>query len=495
MRSALPWLTLALLLASSPQVLRMLLSIPVIAPLDFNEGWNALQVQSMLAGLPLYPGVQTLFDNNYPPGSFLITALVTVVLPDPLIAGRVVAVASFFAVCALAGVAVRNLGGTRAAAWLAGAWLVPLFMAYSHYPGINDPQMLGHAVSLLGLVALLRCPTVRRSVMTAAALMALAGFVKHNLVVLPLATFVWLLLEERRAAGWFALAGGLSAGVLWALCEAVYDPAFLAHLLAPREYSWAEGWRAGAHWLTKGWPPLAVLAYGAWRQRRQDPALRFCAIYAFTGAFSGLYFVGGAGVDQNVFFDTYIACAIGLGCLAGHWAAQPGQNQPAPVPTAWLLAGFVLPVAISAAVQFDGAWLAPAHWFAPRQAEAAHTARIVAFLRSRPGPALCAEPAYCLWAGKGRVVDPFMYRQGTITGHLDTKPVYARIHAHAFSVIQGVAGNDDHGWGRPLIDEARKSGYRLVAEPTLDDVMELPDQPGWPPGIAPQPAAAMRAPR
>ncbi len=72
-------------------------------------------------------------------------------------------------------------------------------MLTSDYVGMDDPQMLGHAIAIGGLWLVLREPRLPRDMVGAAALFALAFFVKHNLVVLPLAVAAWLALLDPAA--------------------------------------------------------------------------------------------------------------------------------------------------------------------------------------------------------------------------------------------------------------------------------------------------------
>src|SRR5437868_11040222 len=64
------WGVLALLTLTL--LARNVLAIPVLAPLDPNEGWNAAHALALLAGHGLYPPPQSLMVNNYPPLSFYL---------------------------------------------------------------------------------------------------------------------------------------------------------------------------------------------------------------------------------------------------------------------------------------------------------------------------------------------------------------------------------------------------------------------------------------
>ena len=62
------WGMLALLILAL--LARNVLAIPVLAPLDPNEGWNAVFATRAMAGLPLYP--HGWLTDNSPPLSFYI---------------------------------------------------------------------------------------------------------------------------------------------------------------------------------------------------------------------------------------------------------------------------------------------------------------------------------------------------------------------------------------------------------------------------------------
>src|ERR1700736_4104517 len=90
---------LAMALAVLPLLARNILAIPVLAPLDPNEGWNAAHALAAMAGRALYPPPQSLMVNNYPPLSFYIVGALARLTGDAVIAGRILALLSFLAVC------------------------------------------------------------------------------------------------------------------------------------------------------------------------------------------------------------------------------------------------------------------------------------------------------------------------------------------------------------------------------------------------------------
>ncbi|MBI5330541.1 MAG: hypothetical protein HZB71_08015 [Betaproteobacteria bacterium] len=448
-----PGWPLVLALLCLPQLLRLVLSIPVLTPLDFNEGWNALHVQALDLGLALYPARGEGFGNNYPPLSFLAVQAASGAIPDFIVAGRAVATLSFLALCLFTGLTARIWAGASGGLW-AGTYLAALFLAYSHYPGINDPQMLGHALAAAGLWVVARHPGAPRALAAAAVLMVLAGCVKQNLVVLPLSLLIWLLRYERRSALAFCLASVSAAGLAWWLCETAYGPGFLAHLLTPRVHAWSMSLDSGGHWLVKTGPLLLLLGGASWYWK-EDVQLRFCAIYAGIGSLSGVYFIGGAGVDQNVFFDVYIACTLGFALALRNASASsplcPHKGRAA------LATAFLTPIALSAAIQAAPEWLEKAHWLTPHQDEVRRSAVLIQALRTAGRPALCGEPAFCYWGGQGRVVDPFGHSQGVATGHASPDALYARVRQREFAAIQNAPV-----WGEAMLRVALESGYRAA---------------------------------
>src|SRR5262249_38406250 len=95
-----------------------------------NEPWNAWFIAALLHGTPLYPPRGELLVINYPPLSFYITAAVARLTGDTIIAGRILALLSAFAVSGAAGLCIRSLGGSRAAAAFGGLWLLAML---SHF--------------------------------------------------------------------------------------------------------------------------------------------------------------------------------------------------------------------------------------------------------------------------------------------------------------------------------------------------------------------------
>ncbi|HKQ11465.1 MAG TPA: 6-pyruvoyl-tetrahydropterin synthase-related protein [Rhizomicrobium sp.] len=404
--SAFLWAAATLLAAAL--LARNILAIPVLAPLDPNEGWNAAHALSLLANGHLYPPPGSLMVNNYPPLSFYLVAALAGLTGDAVVAGRILSLLSFLSVGAGIALVCRMMGCGARACLCATLFFAVLLLAGSDYVAMADPQLLGHAVQLAGLLLLLR-----GHILPAAAVFALSLFVKHNLLALPLTATAWLWWRDRRSALHFVLSGGAAAGLGLVLFYQAYGTSLLAALSSPRLVSWANVRLAISHLWWAGLPSIALImvlamARGAWK--------RFCLIYAASALAIGLIFSAGDGVDTNAFFDFAIACSLTLGLSVG--------RKPL------LGALCVLPPLAFLSLNFQD------NNFFFTRGFAAQSARDIAFLKSRPGPALCDQLSLCLWAGKGAAVDVFNIGEQIKTGARSPSALTSMIAGRRFAVLQ-----------------------------------------------------------
>lgn len=407
-------------------LVRNILAIPAHVPLDPNEGWNAAHALAAMGARGLYPPPEALMVNNYPPLSFYLIGFLAR-HGDAIIAGRWIALASFLACAISIEALLRRMECGLRAIILGTLFFAALLLIASDYVGMDDPQLLGHAVQLGALLLLLR-----ERVMIAAALFAVSLFIKHNLLALPLAASLWLLLQDRRAGIHFLLWGlafVLSGLVLFQL---VYGTTLIAELTSPRLFSLVNVETAVMHlW----WVPLPMIAMaGFWPDRHG----LFCSLYAGLALLLGLVFAMGDGVDANAFFDLGIALSLALGLVVerGRW----------PI----LAAASVLPLLIFLGVNFSDN-----NYFFTR-AFAQSSADDIAFLESRPGPALCDQLSLCLWAGKSAEVDVFNVGEAIKAGARDAAPLVAMIRRRRFATLQLI---DMDGLG-PEVRRAIDRNYR-----------------------------------
>jgi len=422
--------------------------IPLRLPLDPNEGWNAYHALAAMHGGALYPGPGSGMVNNYPPLSFYAVALVAKFTGDAIVAGRILSLASLLFVIAAIAIGARRLGASKPAALFAALWFLAGLLAFSDYVAMDDPQMLGHAIDLAGLLLLLNRQTI-----AAALAMTIALFVKQNLVALPLAALLWLILFEREAALRFAIAGLASGVAGLVLFREVYGQGIFGVIASPRTFSLALLARNAATWTIWSGPAMAA-AIALLLAGRADRNTAFCALYALIGIAIGTSFSAGAGVDLNVWFDAAIALSL-IGALALTRFHNPIQKGLA-------LAAYLLPLLSGLALSYDESWRDRDTWLHPG-ADAAEIAQAdIDFLKAHRGPALCEMLSLCYWAAKPAEVDTFNLGQAFATGARSDRALAARIEAGDFAALQ-FDSLDDFALG-PRVKAAVLKRYRIDHE-------------------------------
>jgi len=311
--------TIAVICAIWPAY-RLILDIEI----DVNEGWNAYHADAVLGPEPLYPPQEALVVNNYPPLSFIATALLAKVTCDAILAGRLLSFASTVAVAAAVALSIRRLGGTRMAASVGAAfYLGTMARFFTNYVGMNDPHLFGQAVMSCAFLRFLHAWRTGGSLASPISLMTIAGFIKHNQWMIPVVAFLWTSTYGWRRAvefvGWAA--AGLAVGFL--ACYAAFDVDFFRNLLSPRIIDWKHSINAIGHlqWLAVG---LAAWAYTGTVLRSQWE-IRLCNMLVLTGLASFVIQKSGDGVAQNAMFDLLFAVSIGVGLAFEHAAELPAS--------------------------------------------------------------------------------------------------------------------------------------------------------------------------
>ena len=382
---------MGLAFAASALLLRDAFVIAAHIPLDPNEGWNAYLARAAVSGTPLYP--QGLMINNYPPLSFYIVGALGRITGDPIVAGRLVSLISFFAIAGGLIVVLRNMGATVLASLFACLFFAAGILAASDYVAMDDPQLLGHALQLAGLSLLLQS---RRDLFFAALLMALGLFVKHNLLALPLAACFWLWTEERQDAIKFA-GFGFGLCLLGLLAARLFlDVDLVRALFSPRHWALSNFTTGAKQFLSWAGAALIIALILATRGPR-TAAARLVLIYAAVALVLGGLFVFGDGVDPNIFFDAVIALSLSTGLTLVY------------LPKRWMgLATLFAAAPLALYLKLHGA---PASFFYT-EAFAREVPLDIGFLEVHPGPALCEDLTLCFWAGKDDPVDVFNVSEG-----------------------------------------------------------------------------------
>lgn len=400
--------------------------LPLHVPLDPNEGWNAYFAQTAIATGSPYPSKDSFLVNNYPPLSFFLIGGLARLFGDAIIVGRAV---SFLAFCVVAlgiGKAARSAGCSTEHAAFASLIFVACLLLTSDYVGMDDPQLLGHAIAIGGMLVALRASRSSRDMVISALLLTVAFFVKHNLILLPAALTTWLLLVDRRHAGTFILSGAIFLLIGLGLFRDAFGTPFFQQIDSARLYTFDNVRVAALNWLPWAAIPvtgaLLLLVVG-----RKDQLAVFAVIYSVFATVGGLMLSGGTGVDANALFDADIALSLCAGLLLdrfenGNWLTFAALFYA--VPLAFLLR------------QVDGNWRDSAYWLRPMSDDARISSTEISLLRTKPDPVLCEMLSLCYWAAKAPQVDVFNTDQRLRTGTQGSAELVRMIDQKRFSFIQ-----------------------------------------------------------
>ena len=447
-------------------------------PLDYNEGWNAFHTRALMHSGALYPSADSLIGNNYPPLSFLIVGLFarTLGIADLILAGRLVSLVAMLAVAIQVALLTYRLAYPGHSRHTAAVFAPLLFLAYvltefRAYAVTADPQWIGHALMLAGLLALLwhrpnpdadnslgirpsRIPAIRA--LPSALLVLAGGMVKHNLIALPAAAGLWLLFYDRRALTiWIAVAlTGLAA--LFALDQTRFGGFMLTSVLdPPRTYSLA---RMAVHAaIALPLLPLLACAFSLLPLRRRDNRLDALLVGSLFGLAIGVVQGAGAGVDVNAFFEALILLAVAGPLGFVQWRKS--------TPSRRLMAMQALPLAV---MMPWGLWISFDEIRTRAAAEADARAMVTA-IAATPGLAACEMLALCYWAGKDFSVDFFRVGQVYALGR-DNARLDAVIAKRDFAAVQVEATDCDprigpvaallHTRYRPALTQRDRTLYR-----------------------------------
>lgn len=453
--------------------------------IDNNEGWNAYFADAAMGRMPLYPSPGELITNNYPPLSFLFVGMAGRCLNDTVLAGRLTSLASVLAIAVAVALVVRSLGGSQNGSLVAGLFFVATMCRfYTSYVGMNDPQLLAQAVMIFGFWQFIRSLAVKKEagllpankpdtgLALAILLMVFAGFIKHNIIAMPVAAFLCLFWRSpRQAVKYFSIAmAALALG--FGVCYVCFGRDFFTNLLFSRQYSWKEAFASIGEI-----KPLNVAFFASlfilWNRRR-DAGVQLCGLLIAISFFSYLLQKTGAGVDVNAAFDLTIGVSVGVGLAFSHAPVhsfsqitfkEPDASDPALGVASFLkrhqawFAGDLVRMLLLAALcirllpsrtlvsqkavrlVFDPGF---ASEIAMREAAMAHS---VDRVRNACGNVMCSSDLVSYWAGKPFAVDRFNAFQRMSTGALPRDAVKTRIERN---LLVDLPADPRAQWRRPM---------------------------------------------
>lgn len=398
--------------------------------LNYNEGWSAYHATRAAQGLPLYAERFNWTPLNYPPLSFHLLGAFGWIGFDPIMSGRVLSLLGFAASLSAVIAMVRVAGASLGTALFSAAVCVLAFCAQrpeDFYVAMNDPQLIAHPFLLFALVLYMRAPVASGNLFVVAALVVVGLHFKHNLVAVPFAIFLDLLLRPRyrlRSIGfliWLGVFTLLATGlIVW-----LDGSAYLANLLLfPRSYSLREAvWK----WMTfhSGFE-LALLGAFAY-VRFQSRRWRVLVLYFVVSLITGVLVAGGEGVSLNAFFDEFFAMAV-LDALFINFLLRRVLPKGVLFPAVVCL-GFVFRM-------HGTGTLNPGRFMTELRRGERDFAAQVEFLKTFQGPAVCESLMLCYRAGKPFLVDPFMSRSLAKAGAINESRMLSAIERGEIAAVQ-----------------------------------------------------------
>jgi hypothetical protein len=404
--------------------------------IENNEGWNAYFADAAMGRMPLYPSSDQLITNNYPPISFYIVGLAGRLIGDPVLAGRLLSLVAVVAIAMAIALCVRRLGGSGVAARISAAFFVATMSRFFiSYVGMNEPQLLGEAIMAFAFLGFLVARSNDRGYVGPVLAMALAGFIKQNIIAMPLTAFLWLSLHRRReAVKCFCVAAiAIMAGT--AICYALFGRNFFLGIFSPRHYSLKRALRifGELEWVSVG---LLVCLYNAWA-RRHDASVQLCSWLIAIALTSYFLQKGGAGVDINAQFDLVIAVAMGLGLAFTQVSLWPmARRVRSEQAQAILLLAVCARLLASKQLQpvrliFDSSFR---NEIVMRERAMTDSVERV---RRIPGDVTCGRNMLVNYrAGKPFVVDAFNAEQRILAGALPKDAISARVGAGTLTIVE-----------------------------------------------------------
>ena len=402
--------------------------------IETNEGWNAYFADAAMGKMRLYPSADQLITNNYPPLSFYIVGLVGRFVGDPVLAGRLLSLVAMVAIATTIVLSVRRLGGSGLAARISAAFFVATMSRFFiSYVGMNEPQLFSEAIMAFGFLGFLIARSNDRGYIWPVLAMAFAGFIKHNVIAMPLTVFLWLGLHRRReAVKCFCVAGiAIITGI--AVCYALFGSNFFLNILSPRHYSLKGELSAlrDLEWVSVGLLACLCNAWARWR----DASVQLCSCLIAIAL--GSYFLqkSGAGVDTNAQFDLVIAVAMGLGLAFTQISLWPVARRLRPDQAQAILLLAVC-VRLLASKQ-----LQPVRLVFDRSFKNEITMREQAMtdsvqrVRRVPGDVLCSA-LVSYRASKPFAVDLFNVQQRILAGALPKDAITARVAAGTLTIVE-----------------------------------------------------------
>jgi hypothetical protein len=403
-------------------------------PCGYNEGWNAFHSNHLSQGESLYPHYDALISNNYPPLSFYLNSCLAMIIGDNVITGRIISLLSLLVVASMLGICAMEMGGRGTEAMVISSFFLASIAVFAGgYVGTADPQWLGHAAQLSGLYLLLKSRNKGWLFYLSIFIMVVSGFVKHSLIAMPLAVFLWLLVNDRAAFVRFLTVGLLVVCSFLLVFTMIHGLDFLRGLFLD----------------CRAWKPYLFVSLIDYRFSKlmvflmlgvlgfvllpKSETSILLLLYFLLASLWGAYISGGIGVDWNALFDVVIASTLVGGAFLRHADRIECQNA---LKVRILSIAILLVFAVALAVPLPHQIVKARQFWKTRELQIETAAGDIRYLSDIHGPAMCEDLSLCYWAGKRFEVDYFSTGQKIRAGVIERQELTELIESRFFSVIQ-----------------------------------------------------------
>jgi hypothetical protein len=334
---------------------------------------------------------------------------------------------------------------------------------------VDDPQTLGEAVMLGALVSYIARPPDRLNLLRTAFLVVLGGFIKHNLLAIPIAVTLDLAFRSpRRLPLWLVSCSGFVGGFL-GLTQIVAGGDFLDHLMSPRLFHWYGARYHLMKYLRLFKFPLAAIALSASLVLAADRMI--LAAWGMISIVSATILSGFEGTSYNMFQDAAVFLGVAAGVMMSELRKAEFRGRLARVLASVLPFLIAQPILARAPDVADQVYHGRALLDADRKREETFLAD-ARYVSDKRGSAICESLLLCHVAGQPFILDPFNSRQYMLFGMLDQSELIRRIAAREFAVIQLRADICDD----PTTPTCHILHYRQKVDRFTDEVLYAIDQ-------------------
>jgi hypothetical protein len=407
----------------------------------YNEGWNAYHQVDALNG-NIYKSESPYVFTNYTPLSFLIAGYFTK-FGDVVETCRVISIISFVIIIILVGLIVKRLNAPGRESLFGAVMCIGLLGAYHRiYVGIDDPQLLGSAVSLIGLFIYVNGRVGLGQNTKILSVLIIAGLIKPTLFTIPIVIAVDLLLRDSRQGIKFLAQGILMGTVVVLGMYLVFGDSCFEQILSPRQYSFRAAVTKTLNYplVASAFLPLAISFLVIYVRYGSN---RLLLVFLLGALSAGALLSGGAGTESNQFIDLAIASSIAAAAIVRCLREDLRADK-------WLVSAAILVTAYEPLLQvpYGIEQLRDGVSGSLRVAQAKFHEDLD-FMASYPGEAFCDSPMLCFRAGRKFLVDPFNASQAVKLGRLDASPLLDKIGRGEFAIIQ-LSTLEGHPFGPPL---------------------------------------------